>query len=291
MQADLITQVVLPLAIFLIMFGIGVSLRISDFKEIFKRPKALVIGLIGQLILLPILALIITVVLKLPPEIAVGMIIIALVPGGTTSNMFTYLYRGDVSLSISLTVLASLMTPFTIPLFTAISISYFIGENSTIELPIIKTIIQLLVITIVPVLLGMFTLSRWPTFSKKIEVAIKWFSIAFILLIAVILVLKNQANAVSYFAQAGLAILILNLAALVIGYYLAKLAKLSHKHSVTMGFEVGIQNGTLAMVIAGTLIGNETMMIPAVIYSLLMFFTGAGFGWWINKKQSNKVNV
>lgn len=291
MQADLLTKVILPISLFLIMYGIGVSLRLSNFKETFKRPKALAVGLIGQMVLLPVLAFIISIAFQLSPEIAVGMMIIALAPGGATSNMFTYLSRGDVSLSISLTAFISLITPFTIPLFIALSVNYFIGENTAIELPIVKTVMQLLVITIIPVSLGMFTLSRWPVFAEKIEVVLKWFSIFFLLLIIVLIVLKNQANMASFFAQAGAATLVLNLAALVIGYRLANLAKLSHPQSVTVGFEVGIQNGTLALVVAGTLIGNEVMMIPAVTYSLLMFFSGAGFGWWVSKRKPIKAKV
>jgi BASS family bile acid:Na+ symporter len=290
MQADILTKVILPLSLFLIMFGIGLSLKVANFKAIFERPKALAVGIIGQMVLLPILALIISVALQLPPEIAVGLMIIALAPGGATSNMFTYLARGDVSLSISLTAFISLITPFTIPFFTILSMNYFMGEHVAIELPIIKTTVQLLVITIIPVSLGMFTLFRWPAFAGKIEVALKWFSIIFLLLIIVLIVLKNQANMVSFFVQAGAATLILNLTALAVGYQLANLAKLSHPQSVTIGFEVGIQNGTLALVVAGTLIGNEVMMIPAVTYSLIMFFSGAGFGWWLTKRKSVKAN-
>lgn len=290
MQADLLTKVILPLSLFLIMFGIGISLKLSDFQALSKSPKAIAVGLSGQLILLPLIAYIIAIALQLPPEIAIGLIIIALAPGGATSNMFTYLAKGDVSLSISLTALVSLITPFTIPLVVALSISHFLGSDTTFEMPIIKTVIQLLVITIIPVTLGMFTLSRWPVAAKKIERVLKWFSIFFLLLIIALIVLKNAAQMGSFFAQAGLATLILNVVVLTLGYQLAKWAKLSHPQSVTIGFEVGIQNGTLALLVAGTLIGNETMMIPAVTYSLIMFLSGGAFGWWINRRVRLEVS-
>ena len=285
MQADLLTKVILPLSLFLIMFGIGLSLRIADFRGVVKYPKALLIGLTGQMILLPIIAFAIAVAFQLPPEIAVGLIIIALAPGGATSNMFTYLSRGDVSLSISLTAIVSLITPFSIPLIAALSMTYFMGSGAEFQLPIVKTIIQLLVITVIPVGLGMFTLSRWPAIAAKIENVLKWFSILFLLLIIALIVLKNAANMAGFFAQAGLATLVLNMVVLTLGYLLAKWAKLSHPQSVCIGFEVGIQNGTLALVVAGTLIGNATMMIPAVTYSLIMFFSGAAFGWWVNRNR------
>lgn len=289
MQADLLTKVILPLSLFLIMFGIGLSLRLADFQGVVKYPKALMIGLAGQMLLLPLVAFGIAVALQLPPEIAVGLMIIALAPGGATSNMFTYLSRGDVSLSISLTAIVSLITPFTIPVVAALSMVYFMENSTEFQLPIGKTIVQLLVITVIPVALGMFTLSRWPNMAAKIEKVLKWFSIFFLMLIIALIVLKNAANMGSFFAQAGLATLVLNIAVLALGYLMAKLAKLSHPQAVCIGFEVGIQNGTLALVVAGTLIGNAAMMIPAVTYSLLMFVSGAAFGWWVNLRRDDEL--
>ena len=284
MEADILTRVVLPLSLFLIMYGIGLSLRLSDFKNVFKAPKALAVGVAGQMILLPAVAFALAIALQLPPEIAVGLMIIALAPGGATSNVFTYLFRGDVSLSISLTALVSLITPFSIPLVAALSMSYFLGSYTEISLPIGKTIVQLVMITVIPVGLGVFTLRRWPATAAKVEQVLKWFSIFFLFLIIALIVLKNRENMVNFFVQAGSATLILNLVVLVAGYQLAKLARLSHPQSICLGFEVGIQNGTMALVVAGTLIGNATMMIPAVTYSLLMFVTGSGFGWWVRWK-------
>lgn len=288
MQADVLTKVILPLSLFLIMFGIGISLKLADFKNIFNYPKAIVIGLIGQLILLPIVAFVLALVFKLPTELAVGLIIIALAPGGATSNMFTYLFEGDTSLSVSLTLLTSLITPFTIPLLASLSMLYFMDSNTQFELPVVKTIVQLLMITALPIALGMFALSRLPVAAKKIENVLKWFSIFFLFLIIALIVMKNSANMTSFFAQAGAATLVLNLVVLMLGYQLANWAKLNGKQSTAIGFEVGIQNGTLALVVAGTLIGNNTMMIPAVTYSIIMFFTGAIFGWLINKKNTRK---
>jgi len=286
MSPDLLTKVILPVSLFLIMFGMGLSLLLNDFKAVLKAPKAMAIGLIGQMLILPLIAFAIAVLLNLSPEIAVGLIIIALAPGGATSNLFTYLYKGDVSLSISLTAVVSLIAPFTIPLVAALSMTYFMGSAHEFNLPILKTILQLLVITLIPVALGMFVLSRWPNAAKSIENKLKWFSLFFLILIIVLIVLKNADNVFGFFAQAGLATFILNVVVLGVGYQIAKLAKLSHPQAVSIGFEVGIQNGTLALVVAGSLIGNDVMMIPAVTYSLIMFFTGAAFGWWVNRKSA-----
>jgi len=284
MSPDLLTKVILPLSLFLIMFGMGLSLKFADFKHVAKSPKAVAIGLLGQMVLLPIVAFVIAIALKLPPEIAVGLMIIALAPGGATSNMFTYLSKGDTSLSISLTAVVSVITPFTIPIIAALSMSYFMGNSTEFNLPVIKTIIQLLVITLVPVALGMLVLSRWHNAAFKMEHFLKWFSVVFLMLIIMLIVLKNKDNVLDFFAQAGLATLLLNIVVLIMGYQLAKIAKLSQPQAVSIGFEVGIQNGTLALLVAGTLIGNEIMMIPAVTYSLIMFISGAAFGWWVKKQ-------
>lgn len=289
MTADLLTQVILPLALFLIMFGMGLSLRPVDFKNVLAAPKAVGIGLIGQMVLLPLVAFFIALALKLPPEIAVGLMIIALAPGGATSNMFTYLSKGDVSLSISLTAVVSLIAPFSIPIITALSMTYFMGNTTEFSLPIVKTIIQLLVITVIPVALGMLVLARWSHMAAKIEQILKWFSIAFLFLIIALIVLKNADNMMSFFMQAGLATLALNIAVLVLGVYLAKWANLSEAQSISIGFEVGIQNGTLALVVAGTLIGNSSMMIPAVTYSLMMFITGAIFAMLITRRKARRA--
>lgn len=285
MPTDILTQVILPASLFLIMFGMGLSLKLSDFAGVVKAPKAMMIGLSGQMILLPVLAFLIAIIFQLSPEIAVGLMIVALAPGGATSNMYTYLCKGDVSLSISLTAVVSLITPFTIPIITALSMTYFMSDTTKFSLPIIKTILQLLVITVVPVALGMFVLSKWPVLANKIERVIKWLSVAFLMLIVTLITLKNADNLASFFAQAGLATFVLNLSALALGYMIAKRAHLNNAQATTIGFEIGIQNGTLALVVAGTLIGNTVMMIPAVTYALIMFATGTLFGWWIVKKQ------
>ena len=288
MQADVLTKVILPLSLFLIMFGIGMTLRLSNFKNIFHYPKAIVVGLIGQLILLPLIAFILSLIFRLPAELAVGLIIISLAPGGATSNMFTYLFEGDVPLSVSLTLLTSLLTPFTIPLIASLSMIYFMGSNTEFELSIVKTMLQLLVISVIPIALGMFVLSCLPVVAKKIENALKWFSIFFLFLIIGLIVMKNSVNMANFFLQAGAATLVLNIVVLISGYQLAYWTKLNIKQSTAIGFEIGIQNGTLALVVSGTLIGNNTMMIPAVTYSLFMFITGAIFGYLINKKNNRK---
>ena len=283
MQADLLTNVILPVSLFIIMFGLGLSLRINDFTRVLKQPKAALIGISAQMIALPLVAFLIAIIFKLPPELAIGLMIISFAPGGATSNMFTNLAKGDVALSISLTAVVSLATPFTIPLFTSFVMNYFSGSANEFELPLLKTIIQLLVITVIPVSIGMFILSKWERIAGKVEPVIRIFSIIFLILIILAIILKNKTQMLDFFMQTGIATLALNVIALGIGYFAAKSFKLPHKQVISISYEVGIQNGTLALLVAGTLIGNSTMMIPAVTYSILMFVTSFIFGFCVKK--------
>ncbi len=291
MQADLLTSIILPVSLFIIMFGMGLSLRLADFYRVLKQPKAAMIGICAQMLVLPVIAFVIAVLYKLPAELAVGLMIIAFAPGGATSNMFSNLAKGDVALSISLTAVVSVITPFTIPLLTYLSMEYFLGDAQAFELPLLKTILQLLVITVIPVAIGMFIFSKWQTVANKMEPTIRVFSVLFLLLIVIAIIVKNKAQMLDFFVQTGTATLTLNLLVLVLGYGLAKLFRLEKAQAVAISFEVGIQNGTLALMVAGTLIGNSTMMIPAVTYSILMFCTGFGFGRLVNNRTQETVNV
>jgi len=277
MQVDFLTTIILPAAVFIIMFGLGLSLRMTDFINVLKQPKAALVGLSAQLIALPLLAFAVALFFKLAPELAVGLMIISLAPSGTTSNLFVNLAKGDVALSVSLTAITALVAPFTIPLFTLLAMQYFLGCESAVEIPLLKTITQLLAVTVLPVTIGMFILSKWHTAAKRSESPIRIFSVIFLVFIVVAIIVKNRAEMVGFFIQTGAATLALNILALGLGYGLAKLFKLSQKQAISIGYEVGIQNGALALIITGTIIGNSAMMIPAVTYSVFMFITGFVF--------------
>ena len=285
MPADLFTAVVLPVCLSIIMLGMGLSLHRDDFSRVLTQPKAVIIGVIAQMLLLPIIAFSIALVFELPPLLAVGLMIISFAPGGATSNLFTNLANGDVALSISLTAIVSLVTPFTLPLFTIFSMNYFIGSSDEFSLPLLKTITQLLAITVVPVIIGMFILSRWESLANKIEPVIKALSVVFLFIIMMVIGIKNKEQMADFFLQTGSATLSLNLIVLALGYFLGKFYKLSEAQSISISYEVGIQNGTLAFMVAGTLIGNSTMMIPAVTYSTLMCITGFIFGSFLKRQR------
>ena len=285
MKADILTQVVLPLSLFIIMLGMGLSLKLNDFTRVVQIPKAMIIGITCQMILLPLIGVAIIMIFALPPELAVGLIILTLCPGGTTSNMFSYLARADVALSITLTAVISLVTPFTIPLLTGLAMEMLMENPNQFSIPIGKTIIQLLAITVVPVAIGMFLFKKFPAFATKMEKPVKIFSIVLLFIIIAAIVARSWSSMAGFFAQTGLATLTLNLISMVAGYSIANAAKLDKRQAATVGIEVGIQNGTMALLVTGTILGNAAMAIPAVTYSLLMFITGGLFCWLVNRNR------
>lgn len=283
MQADTLSQVILPLSLFVIMMGMGLSLKVSDFSTVAKKPKAMLLGVSTQLLLLPCLALLLATLFQLPAMIAVGFFIIALCPSGTTSNLFTYLAKGDVALSISLTAVVSLVTPFTIPLALIVLMELYLGEGQSIELPVVKTIIQLLIITVLPILLGMLINKKAPAFAARADKPLRVFSVVFLFAIIVSIIITNIEVIPPYFMQAGLPALALNVLAMLLGYGVAKFASLDDKQSKTIGLEVGIQNGTTALLISLTILQNTEMSMAPTVYSLLMFVTGGLFAKFLAK--------
>lgn len=282
MQQTFLAQVVLPVALALVMLGMGLSLAPSDFKRVLQTPKAAAVGIVCQMVLLPIVALGVVKILGLDPVLAVGLMVLAFCPGGTTSNMLTFLARGDVALSVSLTAVVSVVTPFTIPLLTAASMTHLMGAAGAIEIPLGQTIGVLFGITLVPVAIGMGVKAKWPGLSERADKPVKWFSL--IALVAIIggLIKQNAAELPGFFAQAGTATLLLNTGAMALALGAARLARLDRKQQITVGMEVGIQNGTTALMVTGTLLGNATMTIAPAIYSLIMYATGAAFGFLLN---------
>jgi len=291
MEADLLIKVILPASLFVIMLGMGLALKPLDFKMVMVRPKAVALGVFAQMVILPLMAYLIVTAFGLSGAVAVGVMILALCPGGTTSNLYTYLAKGDIALSVTLTSVVSLLAPFTVPVMIVLFMGLLMGDGQQVELPVIKTIIQLIVITILPISIGMFIHHKKPEFSAKAEQPVKIFSVLFLLFIVILIVVQNIDQMGSYFAQAGLAALVLNIACLSVGYGIAKLAKLNEAQSKAIAIEVGFQNGTLAIVIALSLLQNTEMSIAATCYSLIMFVTGAVFAWLLNRKNGNAVGA
>ncbi len=275
MQSSVLTELFLPFSLAVIMFGMGLSLRIEDFKRILIYPKAVGIGLLNQLVFLPIIAFGIANLFELPSELAVGLMILAVCPGGATSNLITHLAKGDSALSITLTAFSSVITVFTIPFLVNYSIGHFIPGGEAQQLEVVGTVVSVLVITIIPVALGMLVFAKVPKLASKLDLPFRRISAIFFVIIVVAAVLKEKENLVRYFVEAGPAALSLNLATLALSFGTAILFKLPFRQGLTIAIESGIQNGTLGITIAATLLMNSVMTIPSAIYSLIMFGTAA----------------
>lgn len=284
MESNLITNLFLPLALGIIMLGLGLSLSIDDFKRVVLYPKAIFIGLLCQMIILPIICFFIATSFGLPAELAVGLMLLAASPGGATANLYSHLSKGDVALNISLTAVNSLLTLFTLPIIVNFSISYFMESGMIIPMQF-KKVIEVFAIVLVPVSIGMYIKSKFPNFTVKLDKPVKILSALFLVLIIAATILKEKEQIGNYFQQVGLAALSFNILSMLLGYYIPQLFRIEKKQAISIGMEIGIHNGTLAIYIALSVIGNSAMSIPPAVYSLIMFFTAALFGWWVSKKS------
>lgn len=277
---DNLSTIFLALSLIIIMFGMGLSLTVDNFKNIFVNPKAIIAGLISQLLILPAIAFSLVLSFNLQPEIAVGVIILAACPGGPTSNLITHLAKGDTALSVSLTAVSSLLTLITIPFIINLGLQIILGKNTEIQLDILQTIAQIFVIVIIPVLLGMIIKAKKGGFALKMERPVRIASaIVFVLVLAGV-ILGQKENIIPYFKQAGLVMITLNVLTMLLGLAIARFLRLSFKQAVSISIETGIQNGTLAITIATVLLSNPTYSIAPAIYSLIMFITGSMVILW-----------
>ncbi len=269
----LVNSVVIPICLFLIMMGMGLSLVVNDFKRVVKFPKAVSIGLTNQLIFLPVIGFALANIMPLEPEYAVGVMLLVLCPGGTTSNLFTYLAKGDVALSVTMTAIASVITVFTIPFILNASLIYFMGAGSEFQLPVIKTMVSLMVITIVPISIGMIIKRFAPRAAEKAQVWVSRFGVTFLALLVVFLSYVQRDILVEAILATGPVSLILNVSTMALGYFMSKGFGLNLAQRTSITLEIGLQNSTLSIFMALTLLANYKMSFTPAIYTLIMFFT------------------
>ena len=283
MQSSLLTTLLLPLALGVIMLGLGLGLTPDDFRRVARYPRAVLAGLFLQTGVLPWIAFALALLFRLPPELAVGLMLLAASPGGATANIYSHLARGDVALNITLTAINSVLCLLTLPVILELSLEYFLGAGQYVPPPVRK-IVEVAVIIVLPVALGM-TLRRFaPGFAARMEKPIRLLSVLVLVLLIVAAVSKEWTMLVTYFASIGLVCLLFNLLSMGAGYAAPRIVRLPHKQAVAIAMEIGIHNGTLAIFIALNVLQNATMSIPAALYSLLMFFTAAGFAWFAARK-------
>ncbi len=283
MQDNSLLTIIMPIALGVIMLGLGLSLTIADFKRVVVYPKAVLVGLACQMLLLPLVCFGVAKGFGLSPELAVGLMLLSASPGGATANLYSHLSKGDVALNITLTAVNSVLTLFTLPFIVQLSSAYFFTEQE-LKMPF-EEVSKVFAIVLIPVAIGMIIKSKAPAITHKLDKPVKILSALFLALVIVGAVLKEKAHMLEYFQQVGIPALVFNLLSMVTGYFIPRLINLEKKQAIAIGMEIGIHNGTLAIFIAINVLGSSAMGIPAAIYSLIMFFTAAIFGYLVNLKK------
>ena len=286
MNHDIVLKLALPVTLFCIMFSMGCGLVAADFKRVLETPAAVVTGVVSQMVMLPVAAFIILSLLQMPPVLFVGFMILAFSPGGTTSNMFSYLAQGDVALSITLTAIVSLVTPLTIPLLGGLILEWQLGAQREIVLPFLPTFAKLVVITLIPVLLGMLLRYYREAFCLKYERVITRVPLIMLLLVIVGIIWQNRASMSLFLDQTGVPALLLSSIALGLGYMVAKLVRLPTRTARTIAIETGIQNGGTAILVTGTILNNPNMTIAPVMYGILMLIPTFAYILWLSRRRA-----
>ena len=281
---DKLSTVILAASLFIIMLGMGLSLVADDFKRVLFHPKAVFVGLVNQLVLLPLIGFGIASVFNLRPEIAVGIIILVACPGGPTSNLITHLAKGNTALSVTLTALNSFITILTIPFIVNIGLEQFLDEGQFIRLDVYKTILQVMIIIIIPILIGMIIRKYAVNFALKMAKPVRIASGVVLALVIIGLITAKKEVLGDYIKEAGFASLALNIATMLVGYRTAKWLKLNDKSAICISVESGIQSVTLAISIAVVLLNNKDFAIAPAVYGLLMFFPAGVMIYRANKR-------
>ena len=279
----IITDIFLPLALAFIMFSLGLGLTGTDFTRVAKQPKDFIVGIICQIILLPVVAIILVKFWSISPELAVGVMIIASAPGGVTSNILTSFAKGDVALSISLTAIISLLSVVTVPFILITSLGLLGLENISKDISLMRMAISMFLIVAVPTLIGMLFRKFVSNTAIKFESIAKRISIILFVIVLLGAILAEKNNIVSYFADAGLITLALNVIMMVLAFYVAQLLGTNNSQKKCISIECGLQNGTLAIFVGTTLFGGGAYIVPAATYSLIMFVTSLIFVFFIRK--------
>jgi len=265
MQDSIIFDLLLPIALGVIMLGLGLSLTVADFQRVLTYPRAVLFGLLIQTAILPWAAFAIAIAFQLPPALAVGLMLLAASPGGATANIYSHLARGDVALNITLTATNSLLSLVTLPLIVGWSLVFFMDSNQYVPPPTRKIVAS--------------------GFAVRMEKPLKIFSVLVLAALIGAVLWSEAGNLLAFFATVGLACLAFNLVSMAVGYGLPLAINLPRKQAIAIAMELGIHNATLAIFIAMNVLDNNQMSIPAVIYSLIMFITAAIFAWWLTRNR------
>jgi BASS family bile acid:Na+ symporter len=286
MAGSVLTAVLLPIALGVIMLGLGLSLTLADFRRVAQVPRPVVIGLVCQMGILPVVCLGIAEAFALPPALAVGLMLLAASPGGATANLFSHLARGDVALNITLTAVNSVLSLVTLPIIVSLSMTHFMGASRELPLQVDK-VAQVFAIVLVPVAIGMAVRVRRPRVAAAVERPVRLLSLCFLVAVIAATMWGERARLGELLALMGPAALAFNLASMAVGYGAPRALGVERRQAIAIGMEIGIHNSMLAMTIASSprLLGDPTMAIPAAVYSVIMFLTAGAFGVLVNRRR------
>ena len=260
-----------PLILAFIMFSLGIGLSLENFKRVIVQPKDFIIGAISQLVILPIVALILIFLFPIPTELKVGLILLAAAPGGVTTNVITKFAKGDVALSISLTAVISLLCFITIPFIFSLTYPIITGQNLPFDYSIGSIIVQIFLITTVPVILGMIFKAIFPSFFARTENFFVKFSFILFVFVLFMAIYQELPNIKEYFAATGLITLSLNIIILIVAYFLCNIFRINPPQKKTILIETGLQNGTLAIVVTSLIFSEGIYLVPIATYALIMY--------------------
>lgn len=284
MNDSILLSLFLPVSLAIIMAGLGLHLTPADFRRVAKQPRAVLVALFVQTVLLPPVAFGLAWGLALPPEMAVGLILLAASPGGVTANIFSHLARGDVALNITLTASNCVLALLTLPLWTGIALGFFLGSGNSVPPPLAK-LVEVVVIALVPVAIGMALRAWKPGLADRLERPVRLASTAVLAILIVLAIAGAWQDLVRHFAAVGLACLGFNLISLLSGYFAGRAARLGQPQAVAIAFEIAIHNGTLAILIAMQVLENGQFAVAPAVYSVLMYPVAAAFAFWLLRRR------
>lgn len=267
--------VVLPLALAVIMVGLGLELTVSDFKRVAVEPRGVTIGLVNLILISPLLAFVIAELYSLSAGLAVGLVLLGTAPGGTTANLLTHLARGDTALSITLTAISSIAAVITVPLYLELAIEHFGAEELTGDIGMLGIVLRVLLITVIPLSIGMWIRANRPAFTERIAVPFKRVSVAIFVIVVVGVVIAENDLVLENLDDVAAAAITLNIAAMTISFTASRLARLSNRQATAISIELGVHNSTLAIAVGASL--ATVLTIPAAVYASFMFITAGIF--------------
>lgn len=290
MNDSVLTSVLLPIALAVIMFGLGLTLTVKDFTRVLRMPRAVLVALGTQVLLLPIICFGLVKAFGLAPALAVGMMLLVASPGGTTANLFSHLAGGDVALNVTLTAVNSVLAVITLPIVVNLSLNHFLGDGQIGLQP--AKMLQVFAIVLVPVALGMLVRARRSAFADRMARPVKIGSILVLALVIFAAIFTERDNVLDYLVEVGLIALLLNVLSLAIGYAVPRLTGLAERQSIACSMEIGIHNATLALTIAlsPSLLGSSEMSIPVAVYGIVMFFPTAAFAFYLSRRGARPGN-